>query len=162
MTTSLGSSGITFNDSSSKSTNNGTRTLVTTLTASNSTSLSVTNLSGYNHYELIFDSLAPVSAGTSFLQYYVNGAFGSSASSYLSGQLMTPSANYGGNYAAAYLCYPGYWLSGTTYPSSGLAGKITIYNASSTTLYKPCYGFTYGAGSSSTVNNLNSIGFIYV
>jgi hypothetical protein len=112
----------------------GSKTLIATLTASNSATLSTTALSGYRYYEIIFTNIVPVTTSTNLrLQFYSNGSY--QAANYLNYLAVF---NTGGSTAGASTTYvdlsAGNRVSNTA--SNGFTGTVLLTNANQATGFK--------------------------
>jgi|LakMenE18May11ns_1017448.scaffolds.fasta_scaffold9955516_8 hypothetical protein len=148
MPTSLKSSNVTFPDGTTQTTARGARTLLTTLTASSSASLSYTGFSdSYNNYELLVYNMMSATLNVGFyMRYYFDGGF-NSGTYYSTGvwinQYATtgsppfvPASGYagiGGSVGYIPLTYSNYAFNGS---SAGVSGMIRFTNCRNTSSSK--------------------------
>jgi hypothetical protein len=127
-------------------------TLISTQTASSSASISWTGLSGYNHYMLIMDGIAPSTGG---LVFYVQVGTGAGPTYITSGYNTNSLASLGNgapyNYAGstAGLIVTDFWNSGIR-STSYVSGNITLNNMTNSKL-------AIGAGIVSYVDHTNNL-----
>jgi hypothetical protein len=127
-------------------------TLISTQTASSSASISWTGLSGYNHYMLIMDGIAPATGG---LVFYVQVGTGAGPTYITSGYNTNSLAALGNgapyNYASstAGLIVTDFWNSGIR-STSYVSGNITLNNMTNSKL-------AIGAGIVSYVDHTNNL-----
>lgn len=127
-------------------------TLISTQTASSSASISWTGLSGYNHYMLIMDGIAPSTGG---LVFYVQVGTGAGPTYITSGYNTNSLAalgsgapyNYSGSTAG--LIVTDFWNSGIR-STSYVSGNITLNNMTNSKL-------AIGAGIVSYVDHTNNL-----
>jgi hypothetical protein len=127
-------------------------TLISTQTASSSASISWTGLSGYNHYMLIMDGIAPSTGG---LIFYVQVGTGAGPTYITSGYNTNSLASLGNgapyNYAGstAGLIVTDFWNMGIR-STSYVSGNITLNNMTNSKL-------AIGAGIVSYVDHTNNL-----
>lgn len=166
MAISLTSTGVTYPDGSTQTKGRGTKSLLATLTASNSATLAYTGFSSsYNNYELVLSSIIPVTnAVTGQLQFYMGGAYASGT--YYNSCFQTFNGLWQGNFAQ-YAYYAGNktfaQLTQTNFilNSRGLSGTLNIWNANSAS-YKQLTGAQTGWQQSAGFYSRDMIGITYV
>lgn len=169
MSTALTSTGVTYPDGTTQTNGRGTKSLLTTLTASNSSALQYTGFSSsYNNYELVISNLIPVTNGVNAqMQYYIGGGYGAAASSYYAAgfstygpviQFATTYHYIGGSGTYFQLSYPGYM---TNTSSKGLSGTLWFWNANSA-FYKQLTGVMAGETYSAGYSERTCMGTTYV
>ena len=136
----------------------GAMTLISTLTASSTSSLQWTSLSGYNKYMLLFDNLV---TNTACQIYLVMGSSGYTTSNYYQNSLNTHGSSVFSrqdfNSSQIYLTYAAYDFSasgGALGSVAGFNGAFNIFGFNSATNYFAITGASEYA--SNTTNNLNS------
>lgn len=151
MAITLNNSGVTYPDGTTQTTARGARTLLTTLTASSSASLSYTGFSNsYANYELIITNMMSATLNVGFyMRYYIAGGY--ATGTYYStgiwydqyattGNGLPGSASgytgIGGSVGYIPLVYSNYAYNGST---AGVSGIIRFINTRNTTSYKNYY-----------------------
>ncbi len=126
--------GLVTNSGGSTAWVNGPRTLLDTLTASGSASISTTNLAGYRYIEILYSNIVPVTINTILeLRWYSSSAYQTTGyQNYLA------IFNTGGSAAYAPTTYVD--LSGggrvSNVAGNGHQGRILLLNANQSTGYK--------------------------
>lgn len=151
MATSLVSTGVSYPDSTVQQTQYGNKQFIAEYTASNSAALYPAFSNTYNHYELVFNNLLPVTQSVSLWAYFnVAGAY--RGLNYYRHALYgiyntNNGAFYGGDYSNAPLCPNTYWVN---YSNGGVSGRFTVYNTRQTTNIKAyefvITGYLYTSG----------------
>lgn len=163
MATTLTDTGVVYPDSTTQTKGKGTRVLLTTLTASNSASLSFTGFSSsYNNYELIITRIIPVTNSvTARLQFRIADAWASGTYYNAHWQHYSFAIGgsafryYGGNQTFIPLSNTGY-----VYNQGNIDAVVTIWNANSSN-YKRLTGTQNGQQYAAAVNARDVFGSTY-
>jgi hypothetical protein len=145
VTTSLiaaGSAGqsLTTNSSGATAWIDGGRTLIETLTASNSPSLGTTNCftSTYRYYEIIFENIIPATTNSHILaRVYSGGAY--QTASYIYGQMVPSNYTWSASAASAPIAWVTNGLSNST-TLGGMSGYLRVFNPTNTSVNKGFVG----------------------
>lgn len=129
----------------------GGRTLLATLTASNSATLATTALAGYRYIEVLFSNIVPVTTSVDiYIQWYASGAYQTSGyQNYIA--IFNTGGSQGYNATTAVILGAGGRVSNTA--GSGYCGRVLLFNANQGTGYKQFIVDTGGLDSTTNYSN---------